>query len=116
MLGLYPVLARRSSWSGESPCLGDRGSGAVEGCLAHGSVGTGGSRWLTGMLVVTNLTESGVIPPGASLYTVLVGPEGGFKNDEMPLDAVRIRPANRVLRTETAAMVGESAVLKELDR
>ena len=71
---------------------------------------------LTGMLVVTDLTGSGAIPPGASRYTVLVGPEGGFNEDEMPLDAVRIRLANRVLRTETAAIVGASAVLKELDR
>jgi len=49
-------------------------------------------------------------------YTVVVGPEGGFDEAEVPLDAVRIRLANRVLRTETAAIVGASAVLKELDR
>ena len=69
-----------------------------------------------GLLVVTDLTGSGTVPPGASRYTVLVGPEGGFNEDEMPLDAVRIRLANRVLRTETAAIVGTSAVLKELQR
>jgi len=71
---------------------------------------------LTGMLVVTDLTGSGAIPPGELRYTVVVGPEGGFDEAEVPLDAVRIRLANRVLRTETAAIVGASAVLKELDR
>jgi RsmE family RNA methyltransferase len=71
---------------------------------------------LGGALLVTDLTGSGAVPPGASRYTVLVGPEGGLSEDEMPLDAARIRLSNHVLRTETAAIVCASAVLKELDR
>ena len=104
-----PGLAKARAWA-IAALEQSRGSWLME---VSGPVGLDE---LSGALMVTDLTGSGAVPPGASRYTVLVGPEGGLSEDEMPLDAVRIRLSNHVLRTETAAIVGASAVLKELDR
>ena len=71
---------------------------------------------LTGVLVVADLTGSDAVPLGASRYTVLVGPEGGFHESEIPEHAARLQLSDRVLRTETAAIVSAALMLKGLDR
>jgi 16S rRNA (uracil1498-N3)-methyltransferase len=67
-------------------------------------------------VVVADLTGSGAVPPDVSRCTVLVGPEGGFEAGELTPEMIRFRLSERVLRTETAALVGAFAVLKELAR
>jgi len=67
-------------------------------------------------VLVADLTGSGAVPPGVSRCTVLVGPEGGFEAGELTPEMIRLRLSDRILRTETAALVGAFAVLKELAR
>ena len=71
---------------------------------------------LDGVLVVADLTGSDAVPLGASRYTVLVGPEGGFDESEIPDHSARVKLSDRVLRTETAAIVSAAVMLKGLDR
>ena len=67
-------------------------------------------------VLVADLTGSGTVPPDVSRCTVLVGPEGGFEAGELTSEMIRFRLSDRVLRTETAVLVGAFAVLKELAR
>ena len=45
--------------------------------------------------------------------TVLIGPEGGFAEEEIPKDAVRWELSPTVLRVETAALVAAARMLSE---
>lgn len=67
-------------------------------------------------VLVADLTGSGALPPPVSRCTVLVGPEGGFEAGELTPEMIKFRLSDRVLRTETAALVGAFTVLKELAR
>jgi 16S rRNA (uracil1498-N3)-methyltransferase len=67
-------------------------------------------------VLVADLTGSGGVPPDVSRCTVLVGPEGGFEAGELTPEMIKFRLSDRVLRTETAALVGAFTVLKELAR
>lgn len=44
--------------------------------------------------------------------TIVIGPEGGFSDREVPAGTVRIDFGPRILRTETAAIVAASAALR----
>ncbi|HET9732680.1 MAG TPA: RsmE family RNA methyltransferase [Acidimicrobiales bacterium] len=48
--------------------------------------------------------DMGGEPPTLSRPFVLVGPEGGWEEDELPTDLPRVALAEHVLRTETAAV------------
>lgn len=59
-----------------------------------------------------------VCQPGGSAHTpetatVLIGPEGGFAEEELPLDSKRWSLGPNVLRVETAAMVAAAFLLKD---
>jgi len=51
------------------------------------------------------VAEPGGGPLGASISTVLIGPEGGFTTDELACGAPLIDLSDQVLRVETAALV-----------
>lgn len=59
-----------------------------------------------------------VCQPGApteipSSTTVLIGPEGGFAEEELPIDSERWSLGPTVLRVETAAVVAAALLLKD---
>lgn len=82
--------------------------------------------WLTelsGIVGFNDLTEPILVADPAGMafkatgetgYTLVIGPEGGFHPDEVPDNAVRISLSDRILRTETAAIVGAATVLSHL--
>jgi 16S rRNA (uracil1498-N3)-methyltransferase len=43
-----------------------------------------------------------------------IGPEGGFREDDLPSGAVEVGLGPRILRTETAAMVAATLILQAL--
>lgn len=56
------------------------------------------------------------VPPVAGDVTLLVGPEGGLTSDELAAAALRISLGSRVLRVETAAVVGAALLLDRSER
>jgi 16S rRNA (uracil1498-N3)-methyltransferase len=50
------------------------------------------------------LAVPGAAPLAASITTIVVGPEGGWSEDELELDATHVGLGGHVLRTETAAV------------
>ncbi len=62
-------------------------------------------------LLVGDLDGRDAVPAGLSRYTLVIGPEGGLHDQEVPHHAARIALSERVLRTETAAIVGAAALL-----
>lgn len=65
---------------------------------------------LTGRLVAADQGGAGTIPPGP--VTLLVGPEGGWAPDEVPVGTPTLGLGDRVLRTETAAITGLFLLLR----
>lgn len=55
--------------------------------------------------------DGGSFPAGLDRVTVLVGPEGGLSDVEIPGDATRVRLGPRILRVETAAVVSAGCFL-----
>jgi 16S rRNA (uracil1498-N3)-methyltransferase len=53
----------------------------------------------------------GTFPAGFDRVTVLIGPEGGWDETEIPRDATRVTLGPRILRVETAAVVSAGCVL-----
>lgn len=51
--------------------------------------------------------------PSRGDVTIVVGPEGGFAEEEIPADARRLGLGDRILRTETAAVVAASLALEQ---
>jgi 16S rRNA (uracil1498-N3)-methyltransferase len=62
-------------------------------------------------LLVGDLDGRDAVPSGLPRYTLVIGPEGGLHDEEVPHYAARIALSERVLRTETAAIVGAAALL-----
>ena len=56
------------------------------------------------------------VPAVAEDVTLLVGPEGGLTPDELAAAALRITLGSRVLRVETAAVVGAALLLDRSKR
>jgi 16S rRNA (uracil1498-N3)-methyltransferase len=67
---------------------------------------------LTGTLLAADQSGSG-LPSVDGPVTLLIGPEGGWAPGEISESIPRIGLGDRVLRTETAAVVGLSVVIRE---
>lgn len=65
---------------------------------------------LGGPLVAADQGGSGTVP--SAPVTLLVGPEGGWAPDEIPAGTPLVDLGDRVLRTETAAIVGLFLLLR----
>ncbi len=57
--------------------------------------------------------DAAIVRGGAQMdeVTLIVGPEGGFADDEVPDSALRLGLGDRILRTETAAIVAAGLLL-----
>lgn len=55
--------------------------------------------------------SGGSLPVGLDRVTVLIGPEGGLVEAEIPRDATRVTLGPRILRVETAAVVSAGCLL-----
>ncbi len=71
---------------------------------------------LDGLLLFGEHGAGRDVPDGYDHYTLVIGPEGGFHEDEVPVDAHRIGFSARILRIETAALVGAAILQEGLDR
>ena len=67
---------------------------------------------LTGILLAAD-QPGGAAPAIEGPVTLLIGPEGGWAPGELPDSIPRIGLGERVLRTETAAVVGLFVVIRE---
>ena len=67
---------------------------------------------LQGQLLIAEQIGAGSVPEGQDSYTILVGPEGGFTDDELPADAPRVSFSDRTLRTDTVEVLAAGLVLK----
>jgi 16S rRNA (uracil1498-N3)-methyltransferase len=71
---------------------------------------------LDGDLLVADPRGGSFVPSDASRYTLVVGPEGGFADGEVPSGSFPVSLSSRILRTETAAIVGAATLLNDLGR
>lgn len=71
---------------------------------------------LDGLLLVGEHGAGRDVPHGFDHYTLVIGPEGGLHADEIPAAAHRIALSERILRIETAALVGAAILQEGLDR
>ncbi|CAN5886139.1 hypothetical protein BH23ACT5_BH23ACT5_22580 [soil metagenome] len=99
--GRPPPPARSEAWA-EAALEQSRGSWLME-------VASGRVEALDRPLVVADRSGTPSWPGGCAC--VLVGPEGGFDEAELPEDAVRVSFAPTVLRVETAAVVAATLAL-----
>ncbi len=67
---------------------------------------------LQGQLLIAEQIGAGSVPEGLDSYTILVGPEGGFTDAELPAEAPRVSFSDRTLRTDTVAVLAAGLVLK----
>ena len=69
---------------------------------------------LDGPLIVADPEGGPFAPFGGSCYTLVIGPEGGLHPDEVPSGVSLFGFSDRVMRTETAAVVGASVILSRV--